>query len=582
MARKSRSQAKAPREETWDDPEMDEVDAFHDNQQKILLDQANQGRVQYEEMEPSDEEVLALSQSESSDEEGDEDAEEYDMDDAEMYGTEQKAPNDEDQGWGRSRANYYGADEAEDEEDAKLEEEEALRLQQKHLNALSKEDYYEDDDLEGWKQSVKETEDALVTQAYEQLPDQDFSQLDESARIALLKSAYPELIPLSQELTSLSKQLPEYEANRHHSKANQVKFTALNCYLGTISAYFGLFISRVSEGDRTSFKDHPIMEGILKAKEVWRVAQELDDTPQEISDDESAKQAVNESDEFASAAEDFDNANISSDEDELPVKERTKRKASDSQSESEQDSEDEFDITVPASRKTKPAKKKKRTVADYGDADVLDEIEQEEKDTRKKSIRFYTSKIAQKDNQMREMLEGDADVPYKERLYERQKRLLEEARQRGLRSENGDDEADKFSDTSDVSDNEHDSDDIGDGEADIYMKSKQASKQKKEDRRKTHELAVKAAKEGKLAELEDAITDENGKRAINYQILKNKGLTPKRNKDNRNARVKKRKKYDKAQKKLKSVRQVYKAPESAYGGESTGIKKNVTRSVRFA
>lgn len=47
-------------------------------------------------------------------------------------------------------------------------------------------------------------------------------------------------------------------------------------------------------------------------------------------------------------------------------------------------------------------------------------------------------------------------------------------------------------------------------------------------------------------------TDLDGKRAITYQISRNKGLTPKRKKEQRNPRVKHRKKFRKAVIKRKS------------------------------
>ena len=59
-------------------------------------------------------------------------------------------------------------------------------------------------------------------------------------------------------------------------------------------------------------------------------------------------------------------------------------------------------------------------------------------------------------------------------------------------------------------------------------------------------------------------------------------VTPHRKKEYRNSRVKKRKQYEKAQKKLKSVRQVYDANNRGpYEGEKTGIKKGLSRSVKL-
>ena len=101
-----------------------------------------------------------------------------------------------------------------------------------------------------------------------------------------------------------------------------------------------------------------------------------------------------------------------------------------------------------------------------------------------------------------------------------------------------------------------------------------------EEIRAAHEASKLAARDGKLAELQESISAD-GKRALNFQILKNKGLTPQRKNENRNSRVKKRKKYEQAKKKLRSVRQVHEANAGPYGGEKTGIKKNFSRSVKL-
>ena len=66
-------------------------------------------------------------------------------------------------------------------------------------------------------------------------------------------------------------------------------------------------------------------------------------------------------------------------------------------------------------------------------------------------------------------------------------------------------------------------------------------------------------------------------------MLKNKGLTPHRPKDVRNPRVKKRKKFEKAKKKVASQKAVYKGgigDVGKYGGERSGISK-VIKSVRL-
>ena len=76
---------------------------------------------------------------------------------------------------------------------------------------------------------------------------------------------------------------------------------------------------------------------------------------------------------------------------------------------------------------------------------------------------------------------------------------------------------------------------------------------------------------------------DDKKRMASWRILTNKGLTPHRKKENRNPRVKKRKKYEKAIKKLSSFRAVAvdKSTAGPYAGERTGIRRNLTRSVKF-
>ncbi|XP_073441617.1 something about silencing protein 10 isoform X2 [Dendrobates tinctorius] len=76
-------------------------------------------------------------------------------------------------------------------------------------------------------------------------------------------------------------------------------------------------------------------------------------------------------------------------------------------------------------------------------------------------------------------------------------------------------------------------------------------------------------------------TDPNAKRAITYQIAKNKGLTPKRRKIDRNPRVKHREKFRRAKIRRKGqVREVRKE-EARYSGEVSGIRAGVKKSIKL-
>ncbi|KAF6198540.1 hypothetical protein GE061_008288 [Apolygus lucorum] len=80
---------------------------------------------------------------------------------------------------------------------------------------------------------------------------------------------------------------------------------------------------------------------------------------------------------------------------------------------------------------------------------------------------------------------------------------------------------------------------------------------------------------------EDEAEDEEEKRPITYQMMKNKGLTPKRKKDVRNPRVRNKNKFKKAVKNRRGqVREVRKEI-SKYAGEISGINKFVSKSVKL-
>lgn len=75
--------------------------------------------------------------------------------------------------------------------------------------------------------------------------------------------------------------------------------------------------------------------------------------------------------------------------------------------------------------------------------------------------------------------------------------------------------------------------------------------------------------------------EEVQKRKATREILKNRGLTPNRPKATKNPRVKKRLKFEKMQKKIKSLRPEYQPLDGSYGGEKTGISTHVTKSIRL-
>lgn len=85
-----------------------------------------------------------------------------------------------------------------------------------------------------------------------------------------------------------------------------------------------------------------------------------------------------------------------------------------------------------------------------------------------------------------------------------------------------------------------------------------------------------------LASSDDDSDLEDAKRGATYEIIKNKGLKAHKSKLNRNPRVKKRMQFRKAVIRRKGqVRDVRVGEASKYGGETTGIKANLTRSRKI-
>lgn len=82
----------------------------------------------------------------------------------------------------------------------------------------------------------------------------------------------------------------------------------------------------------------------------------------------------------------------------------------------------------------------------------------------------------------------------------------------------------------------------------------------------------------------EGTTEENegiGKRAITYQIAKNKGLTPHRKKEHRNPRVKHKLKFRKALIRRKGAVREPRKELKRYSGEISGIKTSVSKSIKI-
>ena len=607
MVRKSSDRAKIPSVGDEVNPYgLNEVDDFASKREKVLLEQSTFGDsakdFDHSLLEDEDEEeVLAMDEDdESMDEREDEEEEEEEeeLDGAAAYKkifgrnleTDQLPEEDEENGmldnenaWGSTKGEYYGADDLDDEEAAKEIEKEALRQQKKHLEELNMNDYLDEEEEQEWVKNAKEFDMGefknSTKQADTNISIRDILNMDDEARDNYLKTMFPEFAPLSKEFTKLAPKFDELKKSENN-EFNKLKLIALGSYLGTISCYYSILLHELHNNeDFTSMKGHPVMEKILTTKEIWRQASELPSSFDMNEGDGSESEETSNLEAFSEKKLNELENSEASDVEENEEEQKEENNEEEGESDEEDDvSIDDFEEYVAQSRvHSKPKSLSTSEADDFIESGIAD-VDAQDKKARRRTLRFYTSKIDQQENKKTDRFKGDDDIPYKERLFERQQRLLDEARKRGMHDKNG----------ADLDDKEYGSEDEAvsrsinaQGENDYYQQVQRGKQDKKISRKEAHKNAVIAAREGKLAELAENVVGD-GKRAINYQILKNKGLTPRRNKDNRNSRVKKRKKYQKAQKKLKSVRAVYSGGQSGvYEGEKTGIKKGLTRSVKF-
>ncbi|KAJ5827146.1 hypothetical protein N7447_003909 [Penicillium robsamsonii] len=603
-------------EERFDDSEDD----FQTGRDQILLEEGPEAkrrrRIAEEEelIQPSDEEILGY---ESADEDDDlEDSEEEDEYDD--LGEPKKGGADseeEDEGiaaWGTSKKDLYNADQIETEVDALEEEQEAKRLQMKQLQAMNEADFGFDESE--WVESGKGTEDSadagVVTEVLPQL--EITEDMDTDEKLKILKSRYPEFEPLANDFVNLQSTFKDLQhaASKASSTDDDdddeepqpspvpvVKFRALSAYLGTISMYFMLLSS--PSPDATSehvpmtpaeLRQHPVMGSLVKFRKLWNTVKDLEEEIEEPTE-ELIKETKTETAEKQPKIKET-----------KKPKQKKLSKAEIAQAEAEALRDERLRQTEAGlvdleNLATKPAQKRKTQKikaplkdddSDFGDEDALTAHEAEEKAKQKRSLRFYTSQLAQKSNKRNAAgrdAGGDADLPYRERLRDRQARLNVEAEKRGRKELNPDQQLGGDSDDEDrrvakeLRRGEGAKDDDDDEYYDMVASRSKKRKDDKQARADAHAEAERLG--GKVYEQE--VVGADGKRAITYQIQKNKGLHAKRSKDSRNPRVKKRKKYEEKQKKLGSTKQLYKGGEArgGYAGELTGIKKNLVKSVKL-
>ncbi|KAF8242639.1 hypothetical protein K440DRAFT_607139 [Wilcoxina mikolae CBS 423.85] len=573
---------------TWADV-ADEEDAFHLQRDAVALSANDRGP---RDESDEDEEVMGLGQ--YGYEQSDDDEDEFSEEEEEVVVTggnaqdssdEEEAEEEEvEEGWGSSKKAYYG--DAEEEVDAAEEEAEARRIQQKHMSTMSAADFaFDDEDWAAPTSTATETKKTAVVT--EQLPTKLPDAPEE--RIKLLNSRHPEFQPLTEEFLALQQVFPALEMGAMAAEtvgetesAVVKKWKVASAYLGVLSMYFAILTEagKADDGGIDGVREHPVMSALLGVRSAWekvkgerveRIEARLEPVIEETEAEKGRKRKLAEQ----------TGRDSESSEDEETVQVIKKARAA---------KEDFSDLDAliafaPSASKPKRLAKAANNDADFGEDAVLNDIDAEEKTQRKKNLRFYTSQINAKTTKRDAASRGaggDADIPHRERRRERELRLQAEAQRRRDKGEGAD-----LSDGEPEPESERRQskpstpDDDPDNE--YYSLLSATSKSRKKEKKKLYEAEKAAAKEGNMLQVTEGALGPDGKREIGWKIMKNKGLTPHRKKEVRNPRVKKKMQYANKMKKLGSQKAVYKGGlQGAYGGEATGIKKNLVKSVKFA
>ena len=511
---------------------------------------------------------------------------------------------------------------------------EARRLQKKQRQGMTEADFGLDEI--DWSQAGKDPldGDAKGKPIREVLPTIRITDsMSDEEKLKILRQRYPEFEPLAKNYAELQAVYQDLSLKSSAASAvdsvvpvggitgAKIKLNALGGYLAALCMYFALLsaIDMTTDAGHdqsmvpSELHDHKIMDTLVQCRQLWQRVKDM-----EIPEPEPSQTIItNGLPRWSNGDAEVVTNKLPEDQPHRPRKRKSNaaKKASralalaQAQSEARrldrlrQTEESLKDLSsLPAlhqprtqvSQTNQPTKSAadNDNDSDLGEATSLTPHEAAQKALRKKSLRFYTSQIAQKSNKRGAAgrdAGGDADLPYRERLKDRQERLNREAEARGVKKGWKNSAGTALEERGSGAENDNDNDNEqkhlaqtvrADGDEEYYDLVSSTALKKKQ----LKAAQAEAVREGGTLRVnDDQEMGTDGKRAISYAIEKNKGLTPRRKKDVRNPRVKKRKKYEDKRKKLGSVRPVWKGGEGrgGYKGEETGIKRGVVRSVKL-
>ncbi|KVI08438.1 Sas10 C-terminal domain-containing protein [Cynara cardunculus var. scolymus] len=534
--------------------------------------------------------------------------------------------------WGRNKGIYYDNDKGESSEDE--EEAEVLRLQNEKTRLYSNADHGLEDDEEDESEGEPTFEENLrkgkvtskasvdhgaqdeIDTGYEVVM-KDPNSLSKEEQMDIVYNSAPELVGLLSELNEaveqletkvdpiLSKLKEEKNLNKTGIQYMELKKQLLLSYCQAIT--FHLLLK--SEGHPV--RDHPVLARLVEIKNLLDKMKPLDENLSFEVEDFLKKQAtttvLNSPEEMAaidpsSLINNSETKVVSSETQKEPhvetkfVKKKNmldgdnggKRKRQNEQMglqsvemlkvraalEEKLKQKGVFDLKAP---KTSGVKKNLKPL--NGKLEALDDFDDDafdiDENQNKSSNAIPPSRLSRLVTQIKKprVISGDDDLPKRDDIGERRRkhemRVLASA---GVQSDDDlqDDEPGTLED-----DEVNDTNEDGgtDSESDLYKEIKI---------KRDAKLAAKAQKYSRTAPSVVAAPEtlSDGKRHINYEMEKNRGLTRKRNKDLKNPRKKYKLKHKKKEVARKGQVREHRKPAGPYGGEGSGIN-TISRSIRF-
>lgn len=550
-----------------------------------------------------------------------------------------EAEDDEDQKavWGRSKRQYYNADEAasSDEEIPAEEEAEVLRLRRENAKSLSMEDFGLED-ISPNEATVEPTlgeitaggkgnfesavhkgiGDDIVT-AFEEIK-KDLNALSKEEQMDVVFSSAPELVGLLSELNNAVEEL-ESRINPLLSKVKnrestmkgglrylEVKQILLLAYCQAITFYLLL----KSEGQPV--RDHPVIARLVEIKSLLEKMKQLDENlPSHLEEilkqstlDEMPEKLVNDENLLQSDDSDEDDESVPPPID-VQVQEAKKPHEpileDENSGEKHKPQKEQFGVQSLKMLKVRAALEEK-----LRHKNVYSSIASKGEKNQKhlKPVNGQLETYADFDDHATE------DVASRHGLTNGHAGSLELTKLSNLlRVENkrlkvvsGDDDLPKRDDIGERR-RKHElqvlagagvmsEDDLGEEDGNLEANGGADSEENESEesadefyeqvkQQRAAKLAAKAEMYSRNLAIPSLPETINGKRLITYQMEKNRGLTRNRKKQLKNPRKKYRSKHEKAVVRRKGQVREIRKPSGPYGGEASGINAGISRSVRF-